>query len=83
MGCFYYFCPRKEVRLTITKGGNQRGSEKRELDELRSSYNQKKASLSLEGGSVNGGDFLGQALSLKNISEKTFFGNVHLQLTKY
>ena len=41
-GCFYHFCPCKEIRPSLTEEGFQRGSKKRELDEMRRSYIQKK-----------------------------------------
>ena len=41
-GCFYDFCPGQEVCPTLTEQDVQRGSKKRELDELRRSYIQEK-----------------------------------------
>ena len=35
MGCFYHFCPSQELRPSLTEEDIKRGSNKRELDELR------------------------------------------------
>ena len=42
MGCFYHFCPCKELRPSLTEEEIQRGSKKRELDALRRHYIQEK-----------------------------------------
>ena len=42
MGCFYHFCPCKELRPSLTEENIQRGSNKRELDALRRHYIQEK-----------------------------------------
>ena len=42
MGCFYHFCPCQELRASLTEEDIQRGSKKRELDELRRHYIQEK-----------------------------------------
>ena len=42
LGCFYHFCPCKELRLSPTEEDIQRGSKKRELDALRRPYIQEK-----------------------------------------
>ena len=42
MGCFYHFCRRQELRLSLTEEGIQRGGKKRELDALRRHYKQEK-----------------------------------------
>ena len=44
---------------------------------------EKKSSLSLKRGSVNGGDCTRQAQMSKYISEKTFLTDVHSQLNNY
>ena len=38
MVCFYHFCPRQELRPSLTEEGVKRGSRRRELDELRRSH---------------------------------------------
>ena len=35
MGCFYHFCPRRELRSPLTEEDIQRGSKKKELDALK------------------------------------------------
>ena len=42
MGCFYHFCPRQELRPSLTEEDVKRGSRRRELNELRRSYIQEK-----------------------------------------
>ena len=42
MGCFYHFCARQELRLSLTEEDIQRGSKKRRLDALRCHYIQEK-----------------------------------------
>ena len=42
MGCFYHFFPGQELRPSVMKEGIKRGSKKKEFDELRRSYIQKK-----------------------------------------
>ena len=42
MGCFYHFRPCQELRLSLTEEDIQRGTKKRELDELRRYYIQEK-----------------------------------------
>ena len=42
MGCFYHFCPCQELRPSLTEEDIERGSRKRELDELRRGYIQEK-----------------------------------------
>ena len=42
MGCFYHFCPCRELRPSLTEEDIKRGGRKRELDELRRCYIQKK-----------------------------------------
>ena len=42
MGCFYHFGPCQELRPSLTEEDIKRGSERRELDELRRSYLQEK-----------------------------------------
>ena len=42
MGCFDHFCPCQEVNPSLTQEDIQRGSEKREIDQLRRIYIQKK-----------------------------------------
>ena len=68
MGCFYHFCPCQELRPYLTEEDIQRGSRKRELDELKC-------------GSADGGDCTIQPILLKNISENTFLTGVHLQVS--
>ena len=48
MGCFYHFCPCKELRPSLTEEEIQRGSQKRELDALRRHYKQEKGSKVIE-----------------------------------
>ena len=43
MGCFYHFCPCRELRSSLTEEDIQRGSKKRELDALRRHYIQEKS----------------------------------------
>ena len=43
MLCFYHFCPCQDVRPPLTEKDNQRGSNKREIDEKRRSYLQEKS----------------------------------------
>ena len=38
MACFYHFCPCQELRPSLTEEDIKRGSEKRELEELRPGY---------------------------------------------
>ena len=42
MHCFYHFCPCQELRPSLTENDIKRGSEERELDELRRGYLQEK-----------------------------------------
>ena len=42
MGCFYHFCPCREMRPSLTEEDIKRGSRTRELDELRLGYIQEK-----------------------------------------
>ena len=42
MGCFYHFCPCQELHPSLIEEGIKRGSRKRELDELRRGYIEKK-----------------------------------------
>ena len=42
MGCFYHLCACQELRPSLFEEGIQRGSKKRELDELRRHYIQEK-----------------------------------------
>ena len=42
MGWFYHFCPRQELRPSLTEEDIKRGTRRRELDELRRSYLQEK-----------------------------------------
>ena len=42
MGSFYHFCPCQQLRPSLTDEDIKRGSRKRELDELRRGYIQKK-----------------------------------------
>ena len=42
MGCFYHFCPCRELCPSLTEEDIQRGSKKRELDALRRHYIQEK-----------------------------------------
>ena len=42
LGCFCHFCPFQELRPSLTEEDIERGSGKRELDELRRSYKQQK-----------------------------------------
>ena len=42
MGFFYHFCPRKELRPSLTEEDIKRGSQKRELDDLRRGYIQER-----------------------------------------
>ena len=42
MGCSYHFCPCQELRPSLTEEDIQRGSTKKELDELRPGYIQEK-----------------------------------------
>ena len=48
MGCFYHFCPCKELLPSLTEEEIQRGSQKRELDALRRHYKQEKGSKVIE-----------------------------------
>ena len=48
MGGLYHFCPRKELRPSLTEEDIKRGSRKRELDELRRSYIQEKGFIVIE-----------------------------------
>ena len=43
MGCFYHFCPCQELRPSLTGEDINRGSKKRELDELRRGYIQEES----------------------------------------
>ena len=42
MGCFHHFCPRQELRSSLTEEDIKRGSRRRKLDELRRSSIQEK-----------------------------------------
>ena len=81
MGCFYHFCPSHELRPSLTEEDIKRGTEKRELDELRRNLCRRKVSLSVKCGHVSGGDFKSQPLMLNRISEKTSLTDGHLQNT--
>ena len=48
MGCIYHFCPRQKLRPSLTEEDIKRGGRKRELDELRRCYIQKKDSTVIE-----------------------------------
>ena len=48
MGCFYLFCPCQELFPSLTEKDIKRGSRKREIDELRRGYIQKKSFIVLE-----------------------------------
>ena len=48
MGSSYYFCPIQEIGLSLTEEDNQRGSKKRELDEVRRSVIRKKGFIVVE-----------------------------------
>ena len=83
MGCFYHFCPCKELRPSLTEEDIQRGSKKRELDAMRRHYIQERVSRFLKCGSANGGDCTKNPMLLNNISEDTFPTDVHLQLSNF
>ena len=38
MGCFYYYCPCQEARLSLTEEDIERGNKKREMDQMRKQY---------------------------------------------
>ena len=42
MVCFYHFCPRQDLRPSLTEADSKRGSKRRELDQLIWSYIQEK-----------------------------------------
>ena len=48
MGCFYHFCPCQELRPSFTEEDTKRGIRRKELDDLRRSYKQKKVFTVLE-----------------------------------
>ena len=48
MGCSYKFCSCQEVRASLTEEVIQRGSEERELDELRRSFIEEKGFTTVE-----------------------------------
>ena len=43
MGCFYHYCPCQEARTAQTEGDIQRGTKKREMDEMRRQYIEEKS----------------------------------------
>ena len=83
LGCFYQVCPGQEFRPFPTEKDIQCGSKKKELDELRRSFIQEKASLSLKYGSVKNGNSTRQVVMSKNLSEKTFLTDVDQQLSDH
>ena len=42
MGCFYHYCPCQEARAVLTEQVIQRGTKKREMDEMRKQYIEEK-----------------------------------------
>ena len=55
MGCYFYFCPCEEARPSLTDDDMKRGTQKREMDELRKNYIREKDTLKKKCGSVAGG----------------------------
>ena len=42
MGCFYYYCPCQEARLSVIEEDIERGNKKREMDQMRKQYTKDK-----------------------------------------
>ena len=79
MSFFCHFFPCQELRPPLTAEVNERGSKKRELDQLRRRYIQEKDLLSLKCGSSSGGDFTRQPLMLNYITERISLTDDHLR----
>ena len=81
MSCFYFFCPRQELRPSLTEDCNQRGSKKRAIDALRRHYKQEKGYKVIEMWECEWRRLYKTCNAVNNKSENTFFISVHLQLS--
>ena len=83
LGWVYYFCPCQQVRPSLSEEDFQRGSKKRELDDLRRicQFTQEKGFSVIEVRECEWWRLYKGSKNFKNISDKNFLTDVHLQLT--
>ena len=77
MGCYYHYCPCQEARPPLTDTDIERGVKKRQQDEMRRDYINKRVTKVLKYGSVSGGVSIKLMHQSKATSEKTFSTGIH------